>query len=171
MDWLYAPWRDAWVTGAVSAEEEGDCLFCRVWQAKDGDQADFVVWRGTGGLVMLNRYPYNGGHLLVAPARHAPSIDALEPADRAEMMELAALCVGVLGKVLRPHGFNLGINQGRSSGAGIPGHVHLHVVPRWRGDTNFMTTTGQTRVLSTDMEATWKQLAAGFRDTSGGPAR
>lgn len=174
MDWLYAPWRDAWVTGAASENGNGagECLFCRVWTAPTAEKNDFLIHRGAGCLVMLNRYPYNGGHLMVAPARHVPSLDLLQPSDRGEMMELAALAVRVLGRVLSPHGFNLGINQGQASGAGIPGHIHLHVVPRWNGDTNFMTTTGMTRVLSTDLETTWCRLAAAFREETscgGGP--
>jgi ATP adenylyltransferase len=150
------------------------CLFCRVWDEVALDRENLVVERGERCLVMLNRYPYTGGHLLVAPRQHAASVSGLDPATLAELMQLSARAVGVLERVYGPHGFNLGINQGRPAGAGIPDHVHLHVVPRWFGDTNFMTTVGGTRVVSEDLGAAWGAIRAGFAalaSRSGGDRR
>lgn len=152
MDHLFAPWRRAWVTSAeAGGSGDGGCLFCRVWSAPDLDADNFVVLRGATAFVMLNRYPYNAGHLLVAPVAHRGGIEDLAPAERAELLELAARAMGALGELFTPHGYNLGINQGRAAGAGIQDNVHLHVVPRWGGDTNFLSAVGETRVVSEDL--------------------
>ena len=145
------------------------CLFCRVWDEAALDEENLVVERGDRCLVMLNRYPYTGGHLLVAPCEHAASVSGLDPATLAELMQLSARAVAVLERVYGPHGFNLGINQGRPAGAGIPDHVHLHVVPRWFGDTNFMTTVGGTRVVSEDLPSAWRAIRDGFAARSPRP--
>jgi len=113
---------------------------------------------------MLNRFPYNGGHLLVAPRAHLGALDELEPGDRALLVELAARGVRLLRGLYGPHGFNVGINQGAAAGAGIPDHVHLHVVPRWQGDTNFMTTLGEVRVLSQDLDRVRDELARAWAE-------
>ncbi len=165
MKHLYAPWREAWITGEEGSPPEGkepSCLFCRVHGSPHRDRDNLVVHREERGLVMLNRFPYNGGHLLVAPRSHHPSIDALDPGERNLLLELAARAVRVLGDLYGPHGFNIGINQGAAAGAGIPGHVHLHVVPRWEGDTNFMTTLGEVRVLSQDLDRVRDELAGAW---------
>ncbi len=173
MKQLFAPWRHAWVTSSAARGEDVPgggyaCLFCRVWEAVDDDEQHFVVHRGTLALVMLNRYPYNGGHLLIAPREHRGALEALAPASRAECMELAAQALTALGGLYHPDGYNVGINQGRAAGAGIPDHVHLHVVPRWNGDTNFTTTVGETRVISQDLARTRADVAAAFaRQVSG----
>jgi len=138
------------------------CLFCRVWDESERDEENLVVTRGERCLVMLNRYPYTGGHLLVAPREHAASVSALDPDTLAELMQASARAVAVLERVFGAHGFNLGINQGRPAGAGIPDHIHLHVVPRWSGDTNFMTTVGETRVVSQDLATARRAIRDGF---------
>lgn len=175
MEHVFAPWRRAWVTSAAATEAGGPmpCLFCRVWDEAAHDEQNLVVERGPRCLVMLNRYPYTGGHLLVAPREHAASVSGLDPGTLAELMQLSARAVAVLERVYGPHGFNLGINQGRPAGAGIPDHVHLHVVPRWFGDTNFMTTVAGTRVVSEDLGEAWLAIRDGFiaLTRAGGDAR
>ncbi len=139
--------------------EESSCLFCRVFAAPGKDRENLVVHREDRAIVLLNRFPYNGGHLLVAPREHRGGIDELPASDLALLVELAARGVRLLRELWGPHGFNVGINQGAAAGAGIPDHVHLHVVPRWQGDTNFMTTLGEVRVLSQDLGRVRDELA------------
>ncbi len=172
MDHLFAPWRRAWVTSPEArgsrpggVDDAPGCLFCRVHADPAADAENLVVLRGALAFVMLNRYPYNGGHLLVAPVAHRGALEDLPAAARAEMMELAARALPALGKLYSPDGYNLGVNQGRAAGAGIPDHVHLHVVPRWNGDTNFMTAVGGTRVISEDLGAARAALAAALAGT------
>lgn len=172
MSHLFAPWRHAWVTGAAR-DEAGPgpsgpaCLFCRVHAQPHEDVHNLVAIRGKTALVMLNRYPYNGGHLMVVPAAHEPSLERLTPEQRADLVELAAASTRVLTRLWQPQGFNLGVNQGAAAGAGIPDHVHLHVVPRWGGDTNFMTAVGGTRVISQDLAETRAALAEAFAGEAG----
>lgn len=168
---LFAPWRHTWVTSPTARGEAGHgtgCLFCRVFDSPAEDAANLVVFRGALGLVLLNRFPYNGGHLLIAPRSHAGTLESLSTEARGELMELAARSMEVLGELYHPDGFNLGINQGRAAGAGIPDHIHLHVVPRWSGDHNFMSAVGDTRVISIDLDRTRAEIAARFpRETTG----
>jgi ATP adenylyltransferase len=133
------------------------CVFCR--EAGREDSADnLIVARGVKAFVILNRYPYTSGHLMVVPFDHVPTIEALAAETRAEMMELATLAVDALRRVYRPEAFNLGINIGAAAGAGIADHVHMHVVPRWPGDTNFMSTVGDARVIPEDLPDTWRRI-------------
>jgi len=143
MDRLYTPWRYDYVTGTVS---DGGCVFCRAAGAVE-DAASQILHRGRHWLVMLNRYPYNNGHLLLVLARHVPLLSDCTPAELEEMGRLLAAMERALSESMRPHGFNCGYNGGASAGAGIPAHLHLHMLPRWAGDTNFMTTVGETRVM------------------------
>jgi ATP adenylyltransferase len=169
---LFAPWRHAWVTSADAKGDPGTsagCLFCRVWADPARDVENLVVHRGDAVFVLLNRYPYNGGHLLVAPTEHQGALQAVSAAARCEMIELAARSLEVLGAAYAPDGCNLGVNQGRAAGAGIPDHVHLHVVPRWNGDTNFLTTVGELRVISQDLGRVRDELARRF--AGGGSSR
>lgn len=165
MKQLFAPWRREWVQSGAAHDESalgGECMFCRIWRQAADDEANLVVHRGAGVLVMLNRYPYNGGHLLIVPEEHQGGLEDLSSAARARLMDAAAQAIRALSAAHRPDGFNLGVNQGRAAGAGIPDHVHLHVVPRWAGDTNFIATVGETRVISEDLARERRELSALF---------
>jgi ATP adenylyltransferase len=133
------------------------CAFCVELSRPDGPE-NLIVFRGRQAFVILNRYPYTSGHLMVVPYEHQPTLEALDGETRAEMMELAALVLQVLRQVYHPQGFNIGINIGEAAGAGIAEHIHLHVVPRWGGDTNFMSSLGQTRVLPELLEETYRRV-------------
>lgn len=141
---LWAPWRMEF----IRAPKEPECFLCRILrEGPPKDAENLVLRRGASCLLMLNRYPYNSGHLLVAPFRHEGRLDALRPEELGEMMELASLGTRLLERTAQPQGFNLGINQGAAAGAGLKDHLHLHVVPRWEGDTNFMPVLGAVRVM------------------------
>lgn len=133
------------------------CAFCEVLTRQE-DAKDFIVWRGESAYVMLNRYPYNSGHLLVIANAHLASLENLEPACRAEMMELTAQSIAALRRVYQPHGFNVGANIGEAAGAGIPGHVHMHILPRWTGDASFTLTLAETKVLPETLEETYRRV-------------
>jgi ATP adenylyltransferase len=154
---LWAPWRLEYIRGPKADE----CIFCRAVESDD-DEGNFVVHRGELGFVMLNAYPYNNGHLMVAPYAHEPTIEALDDATDLEMVQLVKRSITALREVYRPEGFNIGINQGAAAGAGIEEHVHQHVVPRWRGDTNFMPVIGDVRVLPQSLSDSWKELRSVF---------
>lgn len=144
-----------------SKPEEG-CVFCTRPSQADGP-GNLIVARGQRAYVILNLFPYTSGHLMVVPYVHQPSLEMLDAATRAEMMELMTHAVEVLRSVYHPQGFNLGANIGELAGAGIADHVHLHVVPRWAGDTNFMTTLGETRVIPEHLEETYRRLREGWQ--------
>ncbi len=155
MKFLSAPWRWKFISG----QHDGGCVFCRALAA--GDDA-LVCHHGRNFFVLLNRYPYSSGHLMVAPRAHLASPEEMAAADLGEMWELAQRSLGVLRQRFRPDGFNIGMNLGRAAGAGFPGHFHLHVVPRWQGDANFMAVTGGTKVVSYDLEAVCAAVRDGF---------
>ena len=138
-------------------EEVEGCVFCEAQELPDGPD-NLILFRGHQVFVILNRYPYTSGHLMVVPYKHDPSLDGLEASARAELMELATQIMSMLGKEYHAQGFNIGINIGEAAGAGITEHVHLHVVPRWTGDTNFMSSLGETRVLPETLEDTYHRL-------------
>src|SRR5581483_3652571 len=142
MQHLWAPWRMTY----LNSEPSSGCIFCEK-AAEDRDQANGILWRGTTCFVILNAYPYNPGHLMVVPYQHSGSITEVTEECRNEVMTATTMAVKVIAECMEPDGFNIGINQGRPAGAGIADHVHQHVVPRWSGDTNFMTTVGETKVL------------------------
>lgn len=151
---LWAPWRMKYLKTAGGGG--GSCVFC-IAPSLD-DKASLIVYRGEKAYVILNKYPYNTGHVMIVPYRHVPSIVDL---DRGEIEEIALLVnasIEALNEVYKPHGFNVGINIGEAAGAGIAGHVHVHVVPRWRGDANFMVTVGATKVLPEMLEDTYKRV-------------
>ena len=157
MDHLWAPWRSTY----IQREPKPGCIFCYAAQAQS-DEETFVVFRGTHNFVILNRYPYTSGHLMIAPYAHASRLNQVEEASTAEMMALTRRAELILEEVYKPGGLNLGMNLGEAAGAGIEEHIHLHVLPRWRGDANFMTTVGNTRVLPEDLEETYKKLRGRF---------
>ncbi len=140
--------------------DEG-CIFCSALQQADGP-GNLIVFRGPQAFVMLNRFPYTSGHLMIVPYDHKPSLELLQPGTRAEIMELSARAIQVLQELYTPQGFNLGMNIGNAAGAGVTEHVHLHVVPRWVGDTNFMSSISQTRVLPELLEETYRRVKAAW---------
>ena len=153
MDRLWAPWRFSYVT--ANPAPATDCIFC---DAHAGRDIDLVLFRGTSSYVILNLYPYNNGHLMVVPNRHLSALEALDGGEQAELMKLSRLSEMALNEAYHPHGINVGINLGKAAGAGIENHLHIHLVPRWSGDTNFMTAVGETRVLPEDLAATATRL-------------
>ncbi|HEY3416879.1 MAG TPA: HIT domain-containing protein [Armatimonadota bacterium] len=156
---LHAPWRMEYVEKTV--QPSGECIFCEK-PRQQCDQANYIVYRGEFNYVILNVFPYNSGHLMVIPYQHTADLTELPLATQAEMMRLTTLAVVALKRVMRPDGFNVGMNIGRPAGAGIADHLHLHIVPRWSGDTNFMPVIGNTRVLPESLERTWEKIRAAF---------
>ena len=138
------------------AKETG-CVFCNALQREDGAE-NLIVLRGQRAFVILNKFPYTSGHLMVAPLAHCATLEGLDPETRAEMMELVSHCIVILRQLYTPQGFNLGANIGEAAGAGVPGHIHLHIVPRWNGDTNFMSAIGEVRVLPESPEQTHARI-------------
>ena len=159
MEHLWAPWRMQYVTG----EKAECCIFCAAPGAPD-DVGAHVLYRGGHNFVILNRFPYNSGHLMVVPYEHQCDFTALSPAQLAEMMDLAQAVIEAYNLCLRPEGVNLGMNLGQAAGAGIDDHVHLHLVPRWRGDTNFMTTVADTRVVPQSLDDCAAQIGPALRE-------
>lgn len=156
---MFTPWRMRYIEGA---RDGGDgCVFCDIW-ASDDDESALVLLRGTTAFVVMNLYPYTTGHLLVAPIRHTGDVAELTPDELLEMGSLIQRCVGVLEAEMSPDGFNVGMNLGRVAGAGVPGHVHWHVVPRWSGDSNFMPVVGETRMIPEDLGETYRRLRPHF---------
>jgi ATP adenylyltransferase len=156
---LWAPWRMAYIEMSREAGPEGDgCFFCRYRDEPARDAENFVVTRGETSFVVLNRFPYNNGHLLVAPLAHKGSLDELDDAELLGCMHQLRILAGAYRVLLRPDGFNIGLNLGRVAGAGVPGHLHWHLVPRWSGDTNFMTLLDDVRVVSQSLEAVYRLL-------------
>jgi ATP adenylyltransferase len=153
MERLWAPWRLAYVTSA-SGEPAG-CIFCHI---TDPGRSDLIVARGRLSFVILNLYPYNNGHLMVVPNRHVPNLASMEPAELAELMQLTRRAEMALDEAYKPQGINVGINLGRPAGAGVADHLHVHLVPRWNGDTNFMTVVGNVRVVPEALDATKAKL-------------
>ena len=143
-------------------EKQEGCIFCNALAHTDNEE-NLIIKRSELAFVILNLYPYTSGHIMVAPMTHQPSLEFLDPASRAEMMELVSQSIVVLKKIYKPQAFNVGANIGEAAGAGEPGHVHLHIVPRWTGDTNFMATLGETRVLPEALEETYRRIKAGFQ--------
>jgi ATP adenylyltransferase len=161
VDRIWSPWRMEYIESHRDDEAEGGCVFCAVLQ---GDSREHrVLERRDLAFVTLAKYPYNPGHLLVLPKRHVGEIEEVKPDEAAEIFELTQRSIRVLREASEPHGFNVGLNLGRVAGAGIPDHLHWHVVPRWGGDTNFMPVVAETRVLPELLEQTYEKLAPRFR--------
>jgi ATP adenylyltransferase len=158
MDHLWTPWRFHYIS---SCGEVASCVFCDLLQEQP-DKRNLVLARHTHNYVVLNRFPYTSGHLLVVAYRHIPKLTEALDTELQEMIRLARQCESVLQEVYRCDGFNIGFNIGRSAGAGVAGHLHLHVVPRWQGDANFVSVVGQTRVIPEDLETTYDKLTPHF---------
>ena len=149
----------AYVTGTGDAST--GCIFCAAVTGED-DEGTRILHRAAFSFVILNTYPYNTGHLMIAPVRHIGALEDLEPSERTELMELTTRAVEVIKEKMAAHGFNIGMNLGEVAGAGIPGHLHVHVVPRWGGDTNFMPIVAETKVLPEMLAETYAKLKPGF---------
>ena len=158
MDYLFTPWRYAYITAATAP---GDCLFCTLLQRKNDEQA-LIVHRAEYCFVVLNAFPYTSGHAMVVPYDHVDELTKLSQPAAKEMMELTQKLEGVLRELYRPDGVNLGMNIGKAAGAGVAGHIHMHILPRWFGDVNFMSAVGETRVLPEDLPTTYKKLRSKF---------
>ena len=164
MERLWSPWRLAYVTGASGATDSSrGCIFCNT---DEPGRDELILIRGRLSYVVLNLYPYNNGHLMVVPNRHIPNLEATDAAEREEIMRLVRHAEIALTDAYQPQGLNIGINLGRPAGAGVVDHLHVHVVPRWNGDTNFMTVVGEVRVLPEDLGATKKRLQPIFERLS-----
>lgn len=155
MDYVWSPWRYAYIT--ADEPPAGSCIFCD--KPKQGDdQKNFIVHRGEHGYVILNAFPYTSGHVMVVPYEHTDELQKLSPAAATEMMALAQKLEGILRKLYKPDGLNVGMNIGKAAGAGIAGHIHLHILPRWFADANFVSVIGETRVLPEALEVTYKRI-------------
>ncbi len=163
MERLWAPWRIDYI---LSKKPQG-CIFCDN-PAEKKDEENFILYRGRHCFMMLNAFPYNNGHMMVIPYRHTASLAGWKAEEQQEMMQLAGMCVDLLKRTMRPDGFNLGINMGLVGGAGIADHLHLHIVPRWNGDTNFMPVLSDTRVISEGLAATYRKLKEAMGDVGRG---
>lgn len=157
MDRIYAPWRSAYFT----MEKGGECLFCAV-QREARDEPVGILHRGAGWFVILNAFPYTSGHLMIVVSRHVERLGDLTAEEGSELARLLPRCERAIEAAYRPDGINVGINLGESAGAGIAGHLHVHMCPRWRGDTNFMTAVAGTRVVSEAIEESWRRLRPRF---------
>jgi len=152
---LWAPWRIKYIQGL---SESSECFICHNLENPEDDDKNLVLWRSNFCLVVLNRFPYNNGHLLIAPARHIPDLDQATDEELLEMTKLVRESQKALSLAIKPHGFNVGMNFGRCAGAGLPEHLHIHLVPRWDGDTNFMSVCSDTDVISQSLVELLKQL-------------
>ncbi len=159
---IWAPWRLSYIRAYKRKMDQ--CVFCEALENEDGPE-NLILFRGKNSFVIINRFPYASGHLMVLPFEHVDRLSLLSPEIRAEIMELVNRATNVLQQVYSPEGFNLGANLGAAAGAGIEQHVHFHVVPRWDGDTNFMSTVGETRVLPEALEESWKQIQQAWKKT------
>ena len=158
MERLWAPWRMEYIT----EEPRAGCLFCRVIEDPGDRDAALVVWRPQQAIVLLNKYPYNPGHVMVAPHAHVGGLEDLDEVQTSDLMHALKRTITVLKASLKPEGFNIGANIGRVAGAGMPDHVHLHVVPRWNGDTNFMPVLGEVKVVNEHLAQTATKLSEAF---------
>lgn len=158
MDYLWTPWRYAYIT---ESQGTGKCIFCEKLNEKDDARA-WIVHRGEHCFICLNAYPYNNGHAMVVPYAHLDELQKLPAQGAAEMMRLTQRLEAVLRQLYRPDGINLGMNLGKAAGAGVAEHIHMHMLPRWVGDTNFMTVTGETRVLPETLETTYQRMKHAF---------
>jgi len=155
MDVIYAPWRFAYIRSTVSGEIK-ECVFCRAPRREDDES--LILLRGRHVYAIMNLYPYNAGHVMIVPYRHISDYTELTSEEANEMHQMVKAVINALREVMKPHGFNIGFNVGRAAGAGIDKHIHLHIVPRWNGDTNFMPVIGRVKVISQDVREVYKSL-------------
>ena len=157
MDVLWSPWRYDYITGSGTARSSG-CVFCGILNDSASDEEKFILKRAEFNFVILNIYPYATGHLLIVPYAHIAELNQIDKQTSDEMMDITKSSQRALGEVYQPEGFNLGMNLGRSAGAGVAEHLHMHVLPRWSGDVNFMTSVAQTRTIPEDLRTTYDKL-------------
>ncbi len=150
MEKLFSPWRSQYISSFANKAIEDRCVFCDAWNLPD-DEASLVVYRGNEAYVVMNRFPYNSGHLMVIPSRHTADLQSLTRSERIETLDLLMACERALRELFHPQGFNIGMNLGRAAGAGIDAHLHWHIVPRWNGDTNFMPILADVKIVSEEM--------------------
>lgn len=162
MDRLWTPWRYRYVAEEADAKR-GECVFCRILGSGSSDRENLIVHRARENFVILNRFPYAGGHAMVIPYAHLDTLSALPAAALQEMAALTQKLEGALRSLYKPEGMNIGMNIGRAAGAGVAGHIHMHAVPRWTGDTNFASVIGETRIVPEELDVTWRRLTAAFR--------
>jgi ATP adenylyltransferase len=164
MDVLWSPWRYDYIKSGSSGERRkpSSCVFCTLLARDDEDESKFIIHRASHNFIVLNLYPYVSGHLLIVPYAHLAELSTAPKETTDEMMDLTKRCQKVLGEVYQPHGFNLGMNLGRAAGAGVADHFHMHIMPRWSGDANFMSTVGETRVIPEDLATTYEKLRGRF---------
>jgi len=169
---LWAPWRAEYIYCAGGQNSTGPrhCLFCNLLKTKD-DAKNLILHRGRHAFVVMNRFPYNNGHLMVAPNRHTADLETLSAAESTELFRLVQKSLAALRRGLKPQGFNVGANLGRVAGAGVAGHLHVHIVPRWLGDVNFMPLLSETKVISEHLTETYDRLRNGFSGTRRLPQR
>ena len=165
LEHLWAGWRREYIVAATERERSGgisqdaaDCVFCRLAASGPPSEDNLVVWRGKTTFVVLNAYPYASGHVLVLPLRHVGALAELTGEESTELWAATQAAVAAIEAAYEPDGLNMGANLGRAAGAGIPAHLHLHVLPRWSGDTNFMTAVAETRVMPETLQLSWKRL-------------
>jgi len=156
---LWAPWRMEYIN---SANEKGDCIFCQ-GDNRSQDEKRLILFIGNLSIVLMNRFPYINGHLLIAPLRHVSTLDALSPEEKLDLITMVERSIGVLKEAMNPEGFNVGLNLGKMAGAGVEDHIHFHVVPRWIGDNNYMTVFGEVRVIPEHIQATYQKLLPFFK--------
>jgi ATP adenylyltransferase len=164
---LFAPWRMDYIRSVVKGEDDDKCFLCQAAAATTGDERRerLVLWTTDATTVLINRYPYTNGHLLIAPRAHKAELEDLTPAEQLDLMRQTTQAVRLLKRAISPQGFNIGINLGRCAGAGLPGHLHQHVVPRWNGDTNFMGVVGEVRVVPQAMSQLYDELGRVRQET------
>jgi ATP adenylyltransferase len=158
MDFFFSPWRYAYVT---AASRPGECVFCAMIHGQD-DEKNLIISRGKSCFVVLNSFPYTSGHVMVVPYEHLDELQKLPRAAADEMMAFTQKLEGALRELYRPDGINLGMNLGKAAGAGVAGHIHMHILPRWFGDTNFMTAIAESRVLPEDLETSYRKIRSRF---------
>ena len=169
MDQLWSPWRSAYLQREHERDSQG-CFLCACAADPQATEQNLVVARFEHTVVVMNRYPYNAGHLLVAPIAHQGDLATLDPVISAELMTTTQKALRVIASVLSPHGCNVGVNLGTDAGAGVPDHLHLHIVPRWRGDTNFMPVLADVRMVGTRLEDLWRSYVAAFAEQCEDPS-
>ncbi len=161
---LFSPWRSAYIQSFQGGKKSKGCLFCRIAK-EDNDKNNLIVWRGKECFVVMNRYPYNNGHIMVVPYKHTSSMGKLTDEVNIEIMKTVVRCMQALQKSCKPDGFNFGANMGKEAGAGIAKHIHFHLVPRWNGDTNFFPVLADVKIVSEDIQKNWQELTSFMKNS------